>query len=300
MHISRSIKKENGSHCKKQFEIHAIDFFLQAIINGNPQSICNDTYSMIWIQKGTGIIQIDMEKFNVEKDTLYYVKPGQEIDLDIDEDAMGFIISFAREFLELFEKKASDLFNTPLFNHFLTMPVIKIESKISWFMKSITDEMFEEFKNYFDLRIEILKGLLKIFVIYLSRQFENEYATNVNSRKVAIANLFFAQLEKNFTNKKMVKEYADMLCVSPNYLNEVIKEISGFTARHHIQQRIIIEAKRKVIFGGDTLKEIAYGLGFWDPAHFSKFFKNSSGINFTDFKKGISMPPSENKNLVLN
>ena len=87
----------------------------------------------------------------------------------------------------------------------------------------------------------------------------------------------------------MVKEYADMLAVTPNYLNEMVKEVSGFTASHHIQQRIILEAKRKVIFEGDSLKEIAYGLGFWDPAHFSKFFKNSSGVNFTDFKKGVSV-----------
>lgn len=289
MHITHFIRKENANPCKKQFEIQTIENFLQAIIEGNAQLSGTDTYSMIWIQQGTGTMQIDLEKFSIAEETLYYIKPGQDVNIAIDEAAKGFIISFAREFLELFEKKTSDLIDTPLFNHFLIMPVIKIDDKISAFMKCVADEMLAEFENYFDLRIEILKGLLKIFIIYLSRQFENDYKGNVNCRKVVIANLFFTQLEKNFINKKMVKEYADMLSVTPNYLNEVVKEVSGFTPSYHIQQRIILEAKRKAIFEGDSLKEIAYGLGFWDPAHFSKYFKNSSGVNFTDFKKGFSL-----------
>ena len=290
MHITRSIKKENGSHCKKQFEIIVIESFLQVLMDRELQLIGSDTYSMMWIEKGSGTIQIDMEKFNIEEDTLYYVKPGQEMYVDINENATGFIISFAREFLELFEKKTSDIIDTPLFNHFLPVPVIKINSKISGFMKHLAGEMLDEFENHFDLRMEILKGFLKVFIIYLSRQFENDNRNNINCRKVATTNLFFTHLEKNFISKKMVKEYADLLAVTPNYLNEIVKEVSGFTASHHIQQRIMLEAKRKIIFEGFSLKEIAYGLGFWDPAHFSKFFKNSLGVNFTDFKKGVLAP----------
>jgi AraC-like DNA-binding protein len=69
-----------------------------------------------------------------------------------------------------------------------------------------------------------------------------------------------------------------------------VREVSGFTASYHIQQRIILEAKRRAIFEGNSLKEIAYGLGFCDPAHFSKYFKNSAGRNFTDFRKGACSP----------
>jgi AraC-like DNA-binding protein len=49
-----------------------------------------------------------------------------------------------------------------------------------------------------------------------------------------------------------------------------------------------LEAKRRAAFEEYSMKEIAYYLGFWDPADFSKYFKNSSGTNFTDFKKEIS------------
>jgi AraC family transcriptional activator of pobA len=88
--------------------------------------------------------------------------------------------------------------------------------------------------------------------------------------------------------KKMVSAYARDLHVTANYLNETVKKASGSPASYHIQQRIILEAKRKARHVRTSMKEIAYGLGFADLAHFSKYFKRASGINFTDFKKELS------------
>jgi AraC-like DNA-binding protein len=243
---------------------------------------------MIWIEKGYGEMSIDLDKISINNDTVYYVKPGQALTIAINEKAAGFVISFKREFIELYEKKSFELINTVLFNQFLTTPLIKINKDLNGFMRNIAGEMLQEYRNYFDLRFEILKGFLKIFIIYLCRQFENDYHNNFQSRKMELVNTFYAELERNFATKKMVREYADLLAVTPNYLNDTVKEISGFTASYHIQQRVVLEAKRRAAFEGNSMKEIAYHLGFWDPAHFSKYFKNSSGVNFTDFKKGIS------------
>jgi AraC family transcriptional regulator, transcriptional activator of pobA len=288
MLINRISKRSQRNADYHQFEIHTIEAFLLETLNGNPLSMFDEYYTMIWIEKGEGEITIDLAKFEIEANTIYYIKPGQVLDLEIDECSKGFIICFDREFFELYEKKSSELINTPLFNNYLEVPIIKIDNEINGFMKSIVAGMLQEYKNYFDLRLEILKGLLKIFIIYLSRQFESDFQNNFYSRKMELVNGFFSLLERNFTIKKQVKEYAELLAVTPNYLNDIIKEISGFTAGYHIQHKIILEAKRRAIFEGYSLKEIAYNLGFLDPSHFSKYFKNRSGINFTDFKKGIS------------
>lgn len=54
---------------------------------------------------------------------------------------------------------------------------------------------------------------------------------------------------------------------------------------YYIRQRIVLDAKRQAIYVNASMKEIAYHLGFDDIAHFSKFFKNVSGMSFTEFKK---------------
>ena len=77
-----------------------------------------------------------------------------------------------------------------------------------------------------------------------------------------------------------------VICVSPpNYLNRTVKKMTGLTASYHIQQQIILEAKRQAIHSNVSMKEIAYFLGFDNLAHFSKFFKNNSGMSFSTFKK---------------
>ena len=91
----------------------------------------------------------------------------------------------------------------------------------------------------------------------------------------------------------MVSDYAKQLYVSTNYLNRVVKKITRLPASHHIQQQIVAEAKSRAMNSDVSMKEIAYSLGFDNLPHFSKFFKNNSGMSLTDFKKEIMFKESE-------
>ena len=54
-----------------------------------------------------------------------------------------------------------------------------------------------------------------------------------------------------------------------------------------ILNRIMLEAKRFATYSETSVKEVAYNLGFEDPAHFSKLFKNQEGLGFTEFRASI-------------
>ena len=153
MHINRVSKKSQRNADYRPFEIYTIEAFLIETPNGNPHSIAEESYLIIWIENGNGEITIDLAKFEIGEHTIYYIKPGQVLSLEIDEHSKGFIICFDREFFELYEKTTSELINTPLFSNYLNAPVIKIDSEINNFMKSIATEMLQEFKNYFDLPV---------------------------------------------------------------------------------------------------------------------------------------------------
>ena len=210
-------------------------------------------------------MSIDMEKYVIGEKSIYYARPGQAIACELNEPAKGFIISFTKEFLDLYEKGSSELAQSILFNHFNSKSVVKIDDEMNSFFENVAEQMVHEFHNPLRLRSEILKGFLKIFILYLDRHVAIDYQNNFQSRKAGLVNSFYALVEKNYTTKKMVKEYAEILAVSPNYLNEIVKEFSGFSASHHIQQRLILEAKRKAVYEGYSMKEISYHLGFWDP-----------------------------------
>lgn len=258
------------------FEIHTIEWVMKNRWGQQATPRRHNYYKIIWIKQGEGTYLVDLDKHGIGNNTVYCQVPGQIYLFNAGEHTTGYVVSFTAEFLGLNEGFLSACAHTP---------VIKISGETQKEMEEIIEKMIREYDNFFLLRSEILKGFLKILLIYLTRQFEKPAKYHHRTKNTELTDKFLALLEKNYTTCKMVSDYAEELFVSSNYLNEIVKKVSGFPASYHIRQRIVLEAKRQAIYVNASMKEIAYHLGFDDIAHFSKFFKNVSGLSFTEFKK---------------
>lgn len=94
-------------------------------------------------------------------------------------------------------------------------------------------------------------------------------------------------LEQHFKHWHQVSEYAQHLAVTPGHLNGLVKQATGRSAKQLIQERRMLAARRAAWFSQASLKEIAYDLGFEDPAYFSRLFRRCSGESFTAFRERI-------------
>ncbi len=103
--------------------------------------------------------------------------------------------------------------------------------------------------------------------------------------KLDIIRQFNVLVEQNFRTKHKVADYAEILNKSPKTISNLFAQYNEKTPLQIIQERKILEAKRLFIFTDKTAKEVAYDLGFDDAAHFSRFFKNSTGQSPSDFRK---------------
>jgi len=72
---------------------------------------------------------------------------------------------------------------------------------------------------------------------------------------------------------------ARSLSYSPDYLSDLLREETGESARDHIHSALIEAAKKRLAGSSDSVAEIAYGLGFQQPQHFSKLFKQKTGFS---------------------
>jgi AraC family transcriptional regulator, transcriptional activator of pobA len=264
-----------------QFEVHALDWAQQnkACQTNIPERI--HVFEIIWIKKGKGFLTVDLKDFTLCENTICCLAPGQYRKLKFPNDAQGFYLSLSPEFLYLAESHVDFSLLVAQCKGDWNLPLLRPNGEI----ETVIEKMYQEYRNYHFLRAEILKGLLKVLMIYLSRQIEPKNHEVLLDKDTQMVRKFMNLLKKHYATKKLVADYADELCVTPNYLNSVIKKISGFPASHHIQQYIILEAKRHALYSDLRMKEIAEILGFDDYAHFSKFFKNYSGSNFSSFKK---------------
>jgi AraC family transcriptional activator of pobA len=152
-------------------------------------------------------------------------------------------------------------------------------------LQHVLADIKREFDSHSDLRLEILSGLLRMFLLYMKRQAVICYREENECLDIRLYKRFYLQLDDQFRWMKRVSGYATALCVTPGYLNSVIKRVTGHSAKYHIRQRTIREAKRMVVYDEADMKIVAHFLGFDDLAHFSKYFKKEAGMTFSQFKK---------------
>ena len=244
-----------------------------------------DCYQIVWIKEGAAACKTDRHPNDVKKSKLFFIRPGQHHHIPNEPGLNGCVISFTNSFLELEDAHMDVTSYNTLFQLLNQAEGIVLNPNLLVEFQEIVDRMQKEYNDNHVFSTEILQRYLKIFLLYLTRYFEDHFLVTHQTRNMELVQQFMSLLDKRFKTQKMVAAYARELYVTPNYLNEIIKKTTGFSAGYHIRQRIVLEAKRLAWYSNLCMKEIAYSLDFADSAHFSKFFKTVTGSNFSDFKK---------------
>lgn len=266
------------------FEIRTMEWLQQNGRLHDKKPHRHQGFEIVWVQQGAGFFCVDLETHDIVPGYVYCLRPGQIHQFLPEANTQGYVISFSAEFLLMPVDNRSLIFHAGGAQHSW---VQKVDEKICLEMEDMVIKMLKEYDNYLLLRSEILRGFLNIFLIYLTRQYAPNGMRSMQGKKTDLVSRFFTIVDQKYMSCKLVADYAGELAVTPNHLNEMVKKVSGFPASHHIRQRVVLEAKRQAAYTGASMKEIAHQLGFDDIAHFSKFFKNFSGLSFSNYKKEV-------------
>lgn len=277
---------ESINELSKRLNICTIDWYKMYADDDETPSR-SKMYEWIWIKKGKGIVWLDEKKIELKGNTIYCICPGQFRKVRLDDQAEGYYMSVAPEFISLSDGYRYSAFFTKQNWNGRTLTCVTPCRSLQYELEVVISKLKWELQNQFEKKVELLKGLLNVFLIYFTRNLNEPEELNNNSRETELVSGFLELVKKHFIQKKLVSNYASELFVTPNYLNRTVKKLTGETASHHIQQQIVTEAKRKAIYSSASMKNIAYDLGFDNLAHFSKFFKNNCGMSFTDFRRRI-------------
>jgi len=228
----------------------------------------------------------EQHKHSQVNEKIYFLYPGQAGQLKtISGD--GFVIGFPSDFFAQYSSVAPLLMMQGAFSPQKVRQFILTEQGNE--IERLVSLMHQQYNSGSSYRDEINLALLKVLFSALSKKIVIADAqTGPSAADVELVTRFLDMIQGNFLTMKKVSDYAGKLCITANYLSSKVRAVTGFPARHHIQQRIVMEAKQQAEKGTVTLKEVAYMLGFDDLSHFSKFFKNITGTNFTNFKRSAT------------
>lgn len=158
-------------------------------------------------------------------------------------------------------------------------------------LETLTGILRDEFASRDRLQEEMLRILLKRFIILCTRIVQNQMGQDRgNGMQFETIRRFYVLVDMYYREKKQVQEYADLLNKSPKTLANILSAYGLPSAIHIIHERIEAEARRLLLYTSKSSKEIALLLGFEEQASFARFFKNTTGQNCSDFRKNDKSP----------
>lgn len=214
---------------------------------------------------------------------MYILPPDKSLDMGFDSDGTAYLISFPEEILLMTGCQGYHPFTSTqskFWDH--AKPTLVQEG--TGIGRMILD-LASEYQCAHYAGDMLIGGLLKVLFISIARLYPQSAPPVSNCNDRQLFQRFIRLVSDRSAGRKTIHDYACALSVKTEILTECVRKVSGYPASHHIYEHITSVAKHAAISSGASMKEVAYGLGFSDMAHFSKFFQNRTGMTFSNYRR---------------
>jgi AraC family transcriptional regulator, transcriptional activator of pobA len=227
-------------------------------------------------------IGINEQKIKSLENTLYFLSPDHIFSWQRNNNTTGFIVYFKTDFLNFFNGNFKTDFS---FFDLSQINFLALEDTIAKDLANDFDKLYKELYTPNPYRVQILQSFLLSLLFKCKSLQEINNSQNIKPSKKQDLVFRFQNLVNNcYLTHKQVGGYAKKLFVSANTLNQTVKEITGKTAKDIIANKITQEAKKLLQYTNDDVAEISYHLGFEEPTHFIRFFKNQTSITPKEYR----------------
>lgn len=138
------------------------------------------------------------------------------------------------------------------------------------------------------IKKEQIRFYIKILLLQLIEDVHEKEQPAKNLRVVNIYAAYKELVDKQYNKTKTVADYAKQIGISAKRLNTICRQEAGMTALAILHERIMVEAKRMLLFSGESIKEISFRLGFASPSAFNKFIFTKTNKTPTELKNSLS------------
>lgn len=235
-------------------------------------------------------ISVDFNYFEITQPSLFFLT-NQHVKI-IKAQEKAKLLYYNRDFycIQIHDKEVAC--DGLLFHNIFEIPFVELDNEENIIIQQLFQNIEHELESKDSSAEEMIRTYVKQIIIRATRKWKKQNLDNgsikVPSNEVDIFRDFSRLLEIHFREKHNVSEYAELLHIAPKTLTHKFKSLQLESPNQLIINRIILEAKRLLIYTDKTVKEIAYDLGYEDPAYFNRLFTNKTGNTPAHFKKSYT------------
>lgn len=251
-----------------------------------------DLYAIILKQLKCGELKYGRGHYDYQEGTLVFLAPGQVIGVPETPDyslSAGWGLFFHPDLI-----KGTALGRQIEEYHFFSYEVneaLHVSDKEKQIVLDCLHKIQYELEQSIDNHSKkLIAANIELFLGYCTRFYDRQFITRdqanhgILERFEAWLKAYFTSDQPSKTGLPSVAECARQLHLSPNYFGDLVRKETGKSAQEYIQSKIIDQAKERILQSPVSISDVAYTLGFKYPQHFSRFFKQKTGMTPQDYR----------------
>lgn len=241
-------------------------------------------HQMVFVLRGHGIVLAEGSRSQYRPPALVVLPAGSVHGFEFEPGTTGHVVSLSVELLQELGRKEHGL--AALFARPATLEFRRDALRATDLARSVR-MLAREFARS-DAGHELaLGGWLEVLLgnaLRLAQDLPNPTDPVVGQRRLLVAR-FHELVEQRFREAQALAEYAAALHISESRLRSACLAMTGQSPIQLVHARILLEAKRQLHYTDAPVGEVAWGLGFEDPAYFTRFFSRRTGMSPRAFRR---------------
>ncbi|MCB0641292.1 MAG: helix-turn-helix domain-containing protein [Phaeodactylibacter sp.] len=243
----------------------------------------HEYYMLFFATAGAGRQIIDFQSHPTQAGQITLMYPGQLHAWEQSDRLKGYLVFFTEGFFSM-RYNNNNLLDFPFFQYQPEGPFVDTGRQQGHF-EQLFQMMLEEYEAQGLDSIRALRSYLNIVLIECKRLYQATGAVTQKDAAQQILRDFERLVQENYHRYHLVRDYAQQMLLTPNYLNAVCKRLRGKSAGVLIRERIMLEARRLLVHDSGTVAEVGQELSFQDNAYFCRFFKKYEGVSPEQFRR---------------
>ena len=246
-------------------------------------------FQLLWLQQGSAEVQLDDRSDRLSSGSVLLLPQHCVHGFHFSQNARGVVVTLAYAFLARLHGGLGDRLAAMASPQTLQLADGLHQAEI----EALLTALLREYGGQGEHRHLLLESLLVSVLSWLRREPAAQDGLAASDRGRQYLSAFSAAIERDHARHLPLEHYAGQLGISTAHLNAVCRELAGCSALALVHARLMLEARRNLVYTSMSVRDIGEALGFADPAYFTRFFKRGSGLSPRQFRERAQLTGQE-------